>query len=105
MPLEPADLSRLTAPVVLRRQGWRLDPSQASGLRWWDGSEWTDRTRSYPQWCAPLGPAGVVAGLLFPIAGIVIALILLLRERVGAGLAALVASGLGAWLWLVLYGV
>jgi hypothetical protein len=46
---------------------------------------------------------GIVLGLLFPLGGFIAAVILLVKGRIGAGLAVLVASGLGLLLGLVLF--
>jgi hypothetical protein len=50
----------------------------------------------------PLMGWGMVAGLLLPIVGVVIAIVLLARDEIGPGLAVLVTSGLGFVLALAL---
>lgn len=47
---------------------------------------------------------GIITGVLLPIIGVVIAIVLLARNQVGPGLAVLVTSGLGFMLALALLG-
>ena len=54
---------------------------------------------------SPLMGWGIAAGLLLPIIGVVIAIVLLARDEIGPGLAVLVTSGLGFLLALALLAV
>lgn len=99
---KPPVLGDLTPPMV-RRQGWYPDPARVSDLRWWDGDRWTHDVRPHdPGASSALETWGVVGGLLVPIVGVVIAIVLFSRNRVGPGLAALSASVLGAVIFLAL---
>ncbi|MBO9532686.1 MAG: DUF2510 domain-containing protein [Solirubrobacteraceae bacterium] len=41
----PAYLAPAPSAQPRREQGWYSDPSDPSGLRWWDGLSWTEHTR------------------------------------------------------------
>ncbi len=90
------DLTDLPPPAMIRRAGWLPDPSKVSDERYWDGRAWTDLTREHKQGgVSALTFWGIIAGLLLPIVGAVIAIVLLARSQVGPGLAVLLTSGLG----------
>lgn len=83
-------------PAIYRRPGWYPDPTKAADERYWNGKAWTDETREHKQGGAStLAVWGIIAALLMPIIGVIIAIVLFVRNEVGPGLAALVASGLG----------
>jgi hypothetical protein len=91
-----SDLTQDSPPAVVRAAGWYPDPTRAADLRWWNGKQWTDETRARKVSSAPpLAAWGILAGLLLPIVGVVIAIVLFVRNEIGPGLAALLASGLG----------
>lgn len=98
---DPVHLDRLAPPLV-RRTGWYPDPSKTADLRWWNGNEWSSHTRPHELDLPRLEMAGITGGILFPIIGIVIGIILLTRDRVGPGLACLVTSCLGIVIWSAL---
>ncbi len=90
------DLTQAPPPAAVRRAGWYPDPTRAADLRWWNGKQWTDEVRAHKAGGASsLAIWGIVAGLLLPIVGVVIAIVLFVRNEIGPGLAALLASGLG----------
>lgn len=41
--------------IIQPNEGWFADPTVPGQERWWDGAEWTDRTRPAPR-TAPVGP-------------------------------------------------
>lgn len=61
-----------------------------------------DHTAPSDTGTSPLAIWGIIGGLLMPIIGLVIALILLARGQVGPGLAAILASCLGVFAALLL---
>ena len=47
--------------------GWHTDPADASSLRWWDGTQWTNHTSPAPRAApGPLPPGVVPAGYTAP---------------------------------------
>ena len=42
-------------PVMQQPPGWYPNPVDATQLRWWDGSAWTDHTVPLPSWQQPPG--------------------------------------------------
>lgn len=44
------------------RPGWYPDPEGSSRLRWWEGTDWSDRYRPRPSTTLPPMPAGSTAG-------------------------------------------
>lgn len=94
--MSPPDLTDAPPPAVIHRPGWHPDPTRVADLRYWNGKAWTDHTREHGKsQVSPLAFWGIVAGLLLPILGVVIAIILFVRSEVGPGIGVLVASGLG----------
>lgn len=98
---DPVHLQGLTAPDQ-RRMGWYPDPLGAADLRWWNGNEWTSHIRPQTLELPRLEVAGLTGGILFPLVGFVIAIILLSRDRIGPGLACLASSCLGVVIWSAL---
>jgi hypothetical protein len=75
------------------------------GVRYWDGSQWV-RPADYSDAPAETPGAGsYIVAVLFPVVGVVLAIIQFARGNVGPGLALLVTSGLSAVVWsIVLFG-
>jgi hypothetical protein len=94
------DLAKLPPPPVSRRVGWYPDPTGAPDQRYWNGYAWTKQTRSARETrVQTLAIWGIIAGLLLPIVGVVIAIVLFVRNEIGPGIAALLASGLGVFFY------
>src|SRR5687768_8313028 len=74
--------------------GWYA--SRHGGERYWNGTEWTDRWRdSRPppgRGSDGLVAVGILLALFFPLLGLIVGIILLARNRVGAGVAVLAIS-------------
>ncbi len=104
--LDPAlDLESLAPPAMVRRAGFYPDPSHAADERYWDGRSWTERTRGHkPGGLSTLAVVGLVLALLFPVGGVVVAVMLLMRHEVGPGLGVLLACGVGAVIFVALAG-
>lgn len=101
---DPVHLDRLAPPLV-RRMGWYPDPSKTADLRWWNGNEWSSHTQAHdPASRDALTTWGIILGLLLPIAGAAIGVVLLARNRVGPGLACFGAAVLGVVIWLAITG-
>jgi Protein of unknown function (DUF2510) len=95
------DLARLSPPAIVHNPGWYPDPSRETDLRWWDGKQWTDRTRLHdPGGLSTLAGIGIALGLVFPLGGLICGVILLARSEIGPGFAALAASCMGMVIWL-----
>lgn len=91
------------APPMVRRAGWYPDPAHRADLRYFDGSRWTHDVSPYDPRSRPaIETWGIVGGLLVPIVGFVIAIVLFGRGRVGPGLATLSASVLGMVIYLAI---
>ena len=66
---------------------WYQDPENPSGMRYWDGAQWTEHRTDYLATPQPKRPseglvaAGYICSFLLPIAGLVIGAILLQREN------------------------
>jgi len=90
-------------PPMVRREGFYPDPTRDADLRWWDGERWTAHTRPFDADSrSALQTWGYVLGILFPIAGMIISIVLLGRNRVGPGLSVLATSILGTVIWFAL---
>lgn len=67
--------------------GWYPDPDQAQTQRYWTGSEWTEQRA--PMAAKPdddgLVSAGWACAILFPLAGLVIGLVLVSRGNADQG--------------------
>jgi len=99
------DLSQLAPPAVVRRAGWYPDPARDAAQRWFDGRQWTDRTRNHREGgVSPLVVLGLVLGLVFPIGGAVVAVVLLVRNQIGPGLAVALMSVVGAVVFVAITG-
>lgn len=87
-PSDSADATRglPTAPPTPLPPGWYADPQGHDGtsLRYWDGSDWTDKTAATSAQDVPRRRLGVRRSLLFWIAGIALVLVA-------------AASGWGVW--------
>jgi hypothetical protein len=88
---DPSDATEGTkglpvAPPTPLAAGWYADPQSldAAGLRYWDGSDWTDKTAATSAQDAPRKPRGVRRSLVLWIASIAVVI-------------AVAASGLGVW--------
>lgn len=88
---DPSDSTEATsglplAPPTPLPAGWYVDPQSedAAALRYWDGSEWTDKTAATSARHTPTKPSGVRRSRVMWIAGIAVVI-------AGA------ASGLGVW--------
>lgn len=76
------------APAKLPPAAWYADPENATGMRYWDGAEWTEHRTNYRVEASTGGGAsdglviaGYVLSFLVPIAGLVIGAILLGRNN------------------------
>jgi hypothetical protein len=104
---ETPDLARLAPPGMVRRAGFYPDPARVAAERYWDGKQWTDRTRARgekPGGLSPLAFWGIILAFIFPIGGAIIAIILFARSQIGPALAVLVACGVGMVVFLALAG-
>ncbi len=80
LPLEPA-IGRTGLPAA----AWYADPENPEGMRYWDGSRWTEHRTDYraepakPKASEGMVVAGYILAFLFPIAGVVIGAMLMGR--------------------------
>jgi hypothetical protein len=64
---------------------WYADPDNAEGMRYWDGSRWTEHRTDYraaapkPKASEGMVAAGYILAFLFPVAGVVIGVMLIGR--------------------------
>ena len=73
------------SPQNLPPPGWYPDPKMAGTQRYWDGQRWTDHAApAAPQPTKPdtngLWTAGIITGILFPIVGFIIGIVLLAKS-------------------------
>ena len=99
-----------TSPISPQADaGWYPDPQGRVGLRYWDGSTWTDHLAPHP---APVAPGvstgtwvgGLALSFLLPIGGLILGIVFLTqgpRQR-DAGLAFI---GLSVACWILWCGV
>jgi hypothetical protein len=80
--------SPTTGPAdELPSPAWYQDPENPTGMRYWDGSRWTEHRTDYLAAPAPkpvsegLVAAGYILSFLIPIAGIVIGAMLIQRKN------------------------
>jgi ABC-type nickel/cobalt efflux system permease component RcnA len=83
------------------RERERMEAAARTKQSWVEQAQRSKEARQQwrQQW---LMIGGMVLGLVFPLGGLIVAVILLVKGRIGAGLAVFVASGLGFLLGLVL---
>lgn len=91
VPLETEPQVGEPLPVELEGQtglppaAWYADPENPAGMRYWDGSRWTEHRTDYraeppkPQASEGMVVAGYILAFLFPIAGAVIGAMLMGR--------------------------
>ncbi|MDX6582797.1 MAG: hypothetical protein QOI10_1981 [Solirubrobacterales bacterium] len=91
--LEPAPSTRYASDIPkvegggLPAAAWYADPENATGMRYWDGTQWTEHRTDYraeaPAKTVGEGmvAAGYILAFLFPIAGAVIGVILMGRHN------------------------
>lgn len=85
--------------------GWYQDPQDPGGQRYWDGTTWGPQAYAAParqNEGKGLLIAGIITGLLFPIVGLVIGIVLFVKGRASHGGAVLGACVVGVLIGVML---
>ena len=87
----------MTGEQQLPLAGWYSDPEQPQTQRYWDGMRWTDQraplaSQSEGRGAGVLLVVSYVAAFLFPIVGVIFAIVLLVRRQIGHGVAVMLIS-------------
>lgn len=95
------------SPAQPTPPGWYADPWAPGALRYWDGIGWTSHLASAPvdrPQTNTLGIVGLLLSVLFPLAGFIIGIILVAKDRTWWGAGCIFVSMAFAMLLPILIG-
>lgn len=107
----PKDDAPKSAPVEpAPAAGWYDHPRMADTVRYWDGAKWTDNiapkgsvtNRGSSDDQTALVVIGLIGAIVFPFLGFIIGIVLMAKNKAGAGVACVLLSVIAFYVWYAL---